>query len=435
MMRHVGIAFLIAWVGAVASFGQVGDDAGGPDGQPESTFERLQRQAAKMIHGLQQFEDWDTQYEYQIDAIERVYERNGWTSEPDLFSLELAKEVGQIPPWQMRERFDRAVNIIGDRYLLDDDQKQLLEGLVLRENQKLFSKHADAIMQYAMEAIQTRAAGEPFTPEQIARWTRLAEPVFKDSRASLKRSAGEFMQHLDPEQRELVQADLDAANHRMDTIEQMTERWKRGEWKASDWGLEDDPIQNGQELAERGAAGESAGAAARRPDRASIGSRGGAEPPVKPGVGGRPAARVGSGEVVPRPVAPGRDAAGAAAKRPDDAWARYVREFIRRYQLNDDQQQKAWLFYKDARKRADVMDKRFVRQSGEAKRVADERSAARLKPLGARHQSDLSRLFERLKQRLEKLPTRMQRKNVLPEKPAGKRDKSAGQKSGHKTKP
>ena len=37
------------------------------------------------------------------------------------------------------------------------------------------------MLQYSLEAIRTRAAGEPFTPEQVARWVTLARPVMEDA--------------------------------------------------------------------------------------------------------------------------------------------------------------------------------------------------------------------------------------------------------------
>ena len=104
---------------------------------------------------------------------------------------------------------------------------------------------------------------------------------------------------------------------------------------------------------------------------------------------------------------------------PDDEWARYVRAFIRKYHLNDEQQQRAWLIYHDAKERDDVFDRRFQRQmktlrakAGESK---NERAQAALRERTERHQLERKRLFNQLKRRLERLPTRAQRKNALPD--------------------
>lgn len=415
-MPRMCLVLLLAFC-SVPAVAQVAVEAGQPprerDGaaatpEGETAFERISRQAGEMIAGLRQLEDWDLHYALQMDAVRRIYERNGWDSEPDLFSLELMGQVERIPPWNVQERFDTAFSIIGDRYLLDEQQDQVLRALVLRENQKLFTKHAGRIMQYAMEAIQTRAAGEPFTAEQVARWTRLAEPVLRDSRQAITSAAQEFMQHLDPEQRELLQSDLLAANRRLDTVEQMTASWKRGEWDPSQWGLEEDPIQNPPGAADLAARREPPAAGDETDQPAPPGHAAARDGRAGAGGDGARAATPAAGDAAPRPQAQ-RETAASKPDGPDDEWARYVREFIARYALLDAQQQKAWLFYKDARKRADAMDERFNRQTANMS-ADDERAAARLEALRARRQSDQDRLFGRLKERLETLPTRAQRR-------------------------
>ena len=97
---------------------------------------------------------------------------------------------------------------------------------------------------------------------------------------------------------------------------------------------------------------------------------------------------------------------------PDDEWARYVRAFIARYQLTERQQRRAWRFYqiyRDARDRAASSAKRRERRLGDKDdpQVQERRKSAR-----ERVERDRSRLFERLKARLEKLPTRAQRRDA-----------------------
>ena len=79
---------------------------------------------------------------------------------------------------------------------------------------------------------------------------------------------------------------------------------------------------------------------------------------------------------------------------PDDEWARYVRAFIARYQLTERQQRRA---------PAGVVE--FADKDDP--QVQERRKSAR-----ERVERDRSRLFERLKARLEKLPTRAQRRDA-----------------------
>ncbi len=145
------------------------------EGTPEPRRSRLavlQEKARQLIETTQELSNWDEHYGYLVDAMERMYEHNGWNAESDLFSLEMAREIGSIPPWEPQARIDKLMEMAGDRYLLDDDQAASLQAHIFRVNVELFSKHADHIIEYATEAIQTRAAGEPFSPAIRAAWRR-----------------------------------------------------------------------------------------------------------------------------------------------------------------------------------------------------------------------------------------------------------------------
>ena len=361
-------------------------------GQQRSRLQQLQEKALALMNAAQQLGNWEDQYLSIVDAMDRMYERNGWNSESDIFSMELAREVGAIPPWEAQARMDKLMEMIGDRYLLDENQQATLQERFFDINVDLFSRHSDRIMEYALDAIQTRAAGEPFTPEQIARWVELAEPVMQDARDSIRKEADRFMERLDPEQRELVSRDLQAADRRMGDMQRMSEKWKRGEWQPSDWGMEADPIQMQGQLGEGAEAG--------------VAGKGGA--PVAGGKEAGPAVAPGESRETQRPQQ-------NSTPPPDDEWARYVREFIRKYGLNDEQQQRAWLIYRDAKERDVVFQRRFdrqletVRSRGEAQ---SEPVQAAVREQTEKHQKERDRLFSQMKRRLERLPTRAQRRNA-----------------------
>lgn len=210
----------------------------------------------KLLNGLEGLGPWDQHHKYFMSAVTSVYEKNGWDSESDRFSLDLIREVESKPPMAIQERFDTMVGMFSDRYMLDENQERDLRSTVMNESLQVFAKHSGRIMSYALEAIQTRASGEAFTPEQVARWAQLAEPVFNDGRERMVVAAKAFMEKLDPQQRQLVERDLEAATQRLDRVQQMGEHWARGEWSPSDWGLDNDPIQRAGEAraAQAGAA-------------------------------------------------------------------------------------------------------------------------------------------------------------------------------------
>jgi hypothetical protein len=411
MKRWLIMSLLLCPLSAAA---QDPNEPGPPSRRDDrSRIQVLRQRAMRLIGTLKELGDWQEHYGYMVDATERVFERNGWDSESDLFSLELVREVGQIPPWNTLERFDRAMGMIGDRYLLDEEQTTSLRRRAIGLNIELFSRHSDRIMKYAVEAVQTRAAGEPFTPEQVARWTKLAEPVFRDAQRSINAAAKDFMEELDPEQRELFERDLEAGNRRLSDLERMAQQWKRGEWDPHDWGMEEDPIQSQAVVAVGAAPAREAGAGATGAGESVTGreravSRERRRTPVRP----EPAGRVEG----PAP----RDARSSAEGKPepDDPWAKYVRAFIGKYHLNDEQRQRAWLIYGDAKERDQVFERRYQRQVQALREKvgnsSGERTQAALRERAEKHQRERERLFNLLKRRLERLPTRAQRRNAEP---------------------
>ena len=312
--------------------------------------------------------------------------------------------------------------MFSDRYFLDPAQERTLRRLMIRDTTQLFLRNSGRIMQYASEVIQTRMADEAFTPEQVARWTELAAPVLDDARRTMERTSKEFMAKLDPEQRVMVQRDLDAARGRLGRIVEMAGSWKRGEWDPADWGMEEDAIQLAgmRKLEERGAT-PATGAANRPSDPELAGGQ--SDPDV-------PAQRV---REMPPPPTPERRPQTAfekvpgpakAAKGPkvDDEWSRYVREFVARYRLNPEQDQRAWLIHKDATARRDHVRKRHAAQLearyGKPGAARDSPVRGSMRDHAKKQNATLERLFDQMKRRLERLPTRKQRKNAAPEKSA-----------------
>jgi hypothetical protein len=336
----------------------------------------------------------------RVINLPQVYERNGWTTEPDRFSLELAQELDALPPWEFERHIELVTRRLSDRYLLDEQQEQTLRGLVEREWGELLARHVGRLVPVITEVLQTRLAGEPYAPEQVARWTELTEPVFEDGRRRLLAAADEFMNVLTPQQRELVQTDLDAAARRIGRMQELRESWRRGAWNPADWGLDRDPIQLGDGMPNR----DATALESHTGERQQAGS-GRTERPADPEESGAPSA-----DATPRiPAAQG------AREPDDDPWATYVRDFVRRYRLDDAQQRRAWLVYRQARERREFLSQRWAQRIAQCRRAldaspSDDGLRARLSAL-EKSKADTSRmLFEELKRRLERLPTRAQRR-------------------------
>lgn len=340
---------------------------------------------------------WQEQQASLVASVERIYARNGWTSEPDAFSLDVVREISAIPPWQMPERLDALTGRLADRYLLSADQTDALRRLIGREAHTMLVRHGARLIPQIVEAVQTRLAGQPFTAEQIARWTRESTPIFEDMQQRLDSATDEFVQMLDPVQQELAQVDLTAAHRRIERITEMRASWQRGEWQAGDWGLDQDPIQRG-DTPNDGEAG--AGVSGRHEADLPRDERRRVRPPAPSG-----AEAAASATTTSRPTSrPASDA---------DSWAQYVRDFIRRYQLDRGQQERAWAIYTSERERRDLFDKRYAEKLASYRRSTSRDTEEFRRGLAEIEQSQAStreKIFESLKRRLDRLPTRAQRR-------------------------
>jgi hypothetical protein len=384
---------------------------------PEETRDDLKRELgrnvgeriARLLGSIQQLGSWDEHYGYMVDAVGKVYERNGWQSEEDQFSFEVFREVEKISPLSPRERFDTMIGLFSDRYLLTPEQEAKLRGEMLRMTSEVFSRHSARIAEYAVDAIQTRARGDAITAEQVARWAQLATPVFEDMRGRVNGTAQRFMQELDPEQRALLQRDLSAANRRFGQLDQMRKRWIGGQWRPEDWGIENDPIQvagmarlaaekpeaAGEQPADSAAAKAAGLAGSQPPD----GHESGASAAEADHAGGAPGGAAKPPPVELKVAAPKPAAAG-------DRWAQYVQAFIDKFSLDETQQQRAWLIHGEVKQRVDVLTRRYAERRESANRTAAASAPA---DQAAREQQEQQRLFEQMKRRLERIPTRAQK--------------------------
>lgn len=419
LLTGVRCLLTIGLWGGVSSvaLAQAVEEAAAPAAQDESERRaKMFQNVGRLLQSFRTLGDWDQHSSYILDATERTYQRQGWNSESDQFSLDLIRSVESLPPWAVQDRFDTMVGLLSDRYMLDEEQERTLRGVMARTSNEIFRAHSDRILSYASEAIQTRASGEAFTPELVAKWSTLAEPVFLDMRKRLNQNAQVLASQLDPQQRELLMADLGAANNRLNRIEELGRDWKAGKWSAADWGMEADPIQ---------VAAESRKAAEAAKETAA----GGADGPVSadgPETPHEEHAIADAGEhTEPADAGRGQDAAGQTTpeKQPrrqprvattpgNDPWGTYVDAFVKKYQLNNEQSDRAWQIYGDVRTRRDELAQRYERRRRPVHQGVSEPITGDVE---AQRDAMLARLFDQMSRRLDRLPTRAQRKDAGPQ--------------------
>ncbi|HVP10022.1 MAG TPA: hypothetical protein VMV94_02425 [Phycisphaerae bacterium] len=209
--------------------------------QPEVTPQDIE-QLKEVQKNADLIGSWDQQYVVIDQATNNVFQQQGWTSEPDQYAQTLMRDVGRIPPWKPQERQEAFMNALQARYNLSPDQRSNMNSEIQRETLLVTAKHFKEILPVAMEVVKTRAANEPFTPEQVQRWSTAIKPIMADALDSMQRVTGNLKKTMTPEQQQLLDADVSALVKRHHDVTEMVKRWEQGGWNPTDWGLQDDPI-------------------------------------------------------------------------------------------------------------------------------------------------------------------------------------------------
>jgi hypothetical protein len=340
-----------------------------PKPEDETSADEMFQTFSKPIPGV----DWDKMSPHFVQMIDRMFERNGWTDESDQYARKVASRIAALPPWDLPGRFGVLTEEVSGRYGLTPQQTTLFQRAVMRESFGMMVKHGPALWEQAQEALQGRAQGKPYTAEQIARWAKDADPVYREMEASIERVASELELTMPDEKKSVLEKDMAGFHKRQKAVKAMSQRWAKGLWKPDEWGLEDDPIQTG-------------------------GVRASAEP-QQPGAVPNPQTA--------RPVAPLVAPAVASVAIPDHwvehdpgTWIALVMEIGKRYRLDAGQMDTAWSIHAELVDRADRYSKLRTSELAAVPTVQRPTHEAYL---------PIRELFGELRDRLESLPTSAQR--------------------------
>jgi len=312
----------------------------------------------------QKLGDWADQHLIISDVINNIWEQNNWTSEADTFARETALRIERIPPWQFKDRLEAIIGAVKGRYRFDDRQTQQFQQKIFKEMWTMSLKYGPTLMRNVEEMLDTRLRGEPFTAQQVARWAQASAPLMEDMQLDVQRFATEFGEILNEDQRSIYKRDRESLNRRLDYFVQKHEAWKRGEWRVEDWGLQDDLLQHPKSQSEL------------------------------------------SQKAIDRLI--GR----SALPYQESTWRRYVRAFVRTYELDEAQKRAGGTILDD-----------LVAQA-ERYRASNSDEISKLNPSApADHPvlEPIRRMFAELKARLEVIPTERQRKRALDQAPGSRK--------------
>ncbi len=210
-------------------------ESGKPSPSVTSQIQELQEHAKDMG-------PWETEASLLRDVHVNIFEKSGWTGESDQFALDLMHQVTQIAPWNAAQREDVFLSGLQNRLDLTHDQRGLIGREMRLESMKVTMKHIKDLLPVALEIAQTRARQEPFTAEQVQKWSQKFKPLMDDAMASVQKVAAKLDKTMTAEQREVLDKDMKALLKRHADVEAMVENWKAGNWNPTEWGLDNDPI-------------------------------------------------------------------------------------------------------------------------------------------------------------------------------------------------
>ncbi len=332
----------------------------------DDVHENLPETIVRQFNGLEeQLEgfDWEEEHRRITEMIDRVWEQNGWDGEADLYARDLARDVAAIPPWKFTERFGLFSQRITERYRLSPEQSGYFQGMMVRELGGVLLKHGPTIFDQVREVVEVRDRGEPFTAEQVARWTNASQTLFTDARGVADRVIAGLTSKLRPAQRKTLARDVAAFDRRWDALEEMRKRWKAGGWRPGDWGFGSGKV-------------ESRGLDASAPDARPI--AGGKAEPVKAWENAR----------VSRWVA-----------HDPSTWYSLVLDCQRRYDLDSGQMSAARSIHDELAERAMA----YTEPRSEALEKIPPKDRSTHEAYGP-----VRVLFEQLQERIEAIPTRKQ---------------------------
>ncbi len=297
MVYRLALSLVLALAPLTAAVAEEPDVSGAQI--PESAI----KQFDGVMNDVRALGEWPVQAERLNTMMDNMWRGNGWDEETDTFARKIAREVTNIPPWEFERRMEKITEMVTKRYAFDPAQADSFRSSIYRESLGFMFSNFEVISKHAGEYVVSRVRGEPLTAEQIARWTKESDPLIADAMSRVDRMRVNTRRDANPRQKQLLRRDFDGFDRRMDDIVKQRAAWARGEWKPDAWGMQDDPVQVPQ---------------SRRvpPDSAEI-RRAREETPF---------AMVGRGGLI--------DVLTAN----ETTWARYVRKFIERHELDAGQQ-------------------------------------------------------------------------------------------------
>lgn len=333
---------------------------------------------------------------------------------------ERLQEVPQAGFWPTQRMMDRIVVKIteemGEQYEMDEDQLERTRALVERFP-KWFQDNRAEIMDLTNQYFEALLEDDPPTPEVVAAWAARVLPLTQEFKGLVDETTDEMRTFMTDDQQDKLEQELAGVNVGFNFVTNKLGAWAAGgydpetEW-INDRGRERDIEEKRAVKAEADAAA-AAEKAAQEGERAEIAdAQGGGTPPPATADIAKPTE--------------------TSKAKPKDEWETYVDDFIRRYELDEAQKNSAYRILRAQQQERERLLTRRAKDIDRAQKLVadaktpDEKAAAKAEY--EKVNAPIERCYQKLKDGLDKLPTRKQKADAAKkenDKPAKEADKPA----------
>lgn len=321
-----------------------------------------------------------------------------------------------LTPHTLDFLLDKAARRLARDYGFDEFQQEQMRQLLHERVPAFLNAHRVELQRLVNDFLDVQASETPPDPEVAAEWAERAAPLFDEFKGMVGGLANDMREFMTDDQQVLLDGYLAAFETGAQFVSNRLETFRAGgfdpeiHWPRSKSFRKIDRQEMQalrQQMEESRWSAMSAGGPAAPLPAARAGTSAGAALAADE----QPAAAVGAagaGQTSPGGKQPAGD---------KDEWTRYVESFIRHYKLNDEQQQKARMYLQHQQKRREAYE---LGKAAEMERVrkmfAESKSDARKLELAEaayrKLREPIDTMFEQLKQKLETLPTRQQRRDA-----------------------
>jgi len=321
------------------------------------------------------------------------------------------KEEASAPAFSFRispQLLSNALDLLVEKrlakdYDLDEYQYEQMRQVLHEHVPKFLKEHQKELERLFVEWTEAISAGQPPDPEYVAEWAQRALPTVEAFQGMVGSVATDMREFMTDEQQVLLDGYLAVFDTGTRTLNNRLQEFAHGGFDPErHWpGYKHVRHRSPEEARQVQQEMEDARWAAMDRSRWARGQGGAAAVPPS------------DAELVADALASPPQPSASKRKNDKDEWTRYVEDFIRRYQLNDEQKQTA---YGLLRQRLASREQYLRGKDREVERIktmfdqarGDPRKTALAESAYQKLNKPLDRMFEQLKEKLDTLPTREQ---------------------------